>query len=92
MHLSSRVEADGLCQMAQGEADLRRVREGDVYGLDHLLLSFGGMGSLDDLVICEHNGHDVRPEEERTVNERLRRLREIVHHSAIALRSGDASR
>jgi hypothetical protein len=39
--------------------DLRTIRAGDAYGLDHLLQAFGGMGSINDLVIHPVNGHRV---------------------------------
>lgn len=32
-------------------ADMRRIASGDRGGLDHLLQAFGGMGSLNDLVL-----------------------------------------
>ncbi len=39
------------------QTDLRRLRSGDTYALQHLLQAFGGMGSLNDLVIHPLNGH-----------------------------------
>lgn len=37
-------------------ADMRRIASGDRGGLDHLLQAFGGMGSLNDLVLEPTNG------------------------------------
>lgn len=54
---------------------------------DHLLNAFGGMGSFNDLLILAANGHDVRPDEEKTINERLWDLRELIWTSATSLRS-----
>jgi len=73
-------------------ADLPRIRQGDIYGLEHLLRAFGGMGSLNDLVLCERNGYDVRPEDERAVNDRFRDLLGTVYRSATALRGRESGR
>lgn len=60
----------------------------DAVALDHLLGAYGGMGSFSDLIILAVNGHDVRPEEEAAVNDRLDALRRQVHEQASALRTG----
>lgn len=39
------------------EGDRRRIAQGDLAGLDHLLAAFGGMGSLNDLVFDLRNGN-----------------------------------
>ena len=36
---------------------------------------FGGMGSLNDLILCEMNGHNVELNEYDAVNDQLERLR-----------------
>ncbi len=46
---------------------------------DHVLGSFGGSGSLNDLLILGANGHVVRPEEESAVNDRLRDLLRAIY-------------
>lgn len=52
-----------------------RIAAGDASGTDHLLAAFGGMGSLNDLWLCQTNGHRVLPEDESRMNARLDRLR-----------------
>lgn len=43
------------------EGDRRRIAQGDLAGLDHLLAAFGGMGSLNDLVFDPRNGNALSP-------------------------------
>lgn len=68
-------------------SDLEGLRRGDGECLDHLLSAYGGMGSLNDLFICRSNGHDIRAEDRRAVNDRLWDLREQVAESARAVRA-----
>lgn len=68
-------------------SDLVRVELRDVYGLRHLVGAFGGMGSLNDLLVCRANGHAVERADEPAVNERLATLLATVHRSAHALLS-----
>jgi hypothetical protein len=35
------------------EQDRRRIADDDLFGVEHLLQAFGGMGSLNDLVLVE---------------------------------------
>lgn len=58
----------------------------DAAAFDHVLGAFGGMGSLNDLLILGANGHVVRPEKESTVNDRLDDLRGAIWADATALR------
>lgn len=70
-------------------ADLRAIRKGDACGLDHLLQAFGGMGSINDLVIHPVNGHRIDAVEIDTVNRRLDALREQIWIEGNALRHGE---
>lgn len=51
--------------------DAQRVRNLDLYGVEHLLSAFGGMGSINDLVIHPINGHSIQASEVDSVNEQL---------------------
>ena len=51
--------------------DIYFVRKSDPYGAKRFLTYFGGMGALDDLVLCRANGHPVAPAEEPELNARL---------------------
>ncbi|WP_207885847.1 hypothetical protein [Pseudomonas sp. 30_B] len=53
------------------ERDACRLRERDFYGVEHFLNAFGGMGSINDLIIHPENGHRISADEIRNVNERL---------------------
>ncbi|MEV4536543.1 hypothetical protein AB0J82_22425 [Asanoa sp. NPDC049518] len=53
---------------------------------DHILAAFGGMGSFNDLLILAVNGHAVRPDQEKVVNERLGDLRHLIWTDATDLR------
>jgi hypothetical protein len=68
------------------ERDRGRIAKFDRYGLDHLLQAYGGMGSLNDLVIHPMNGHQVAETELASVNDRLRSLVGRTYGDASALR------
>jgi hypothetical protein len=54
--------------------DLSLIEQLDAYGLDHFLSAFGGMGSINDLVIHPMNGHHVGRESVDAVNQELGQL------------------
>ncbi len=54
--------------------DARLVRNGDYYGVEHLLSAFGGMGSLNDLVLHPTNGHLIPEADVGQVNEELQAM------------------
>ena len=64
------------------QTDLRRLRSGDTYALPHLLQAFGGMGSLNDLVVHPLNGHVVDEHKAAQINDRLRDLRGDIYRLA----------
>ena len=68
-------------------ACLRQIEAGDVYGLQHVLDAFGGMGSLNDLLIHPTNGHPIDPRDVEAVDRELHDLREAVWSRATALLS-----
>lgn len=63
----------------------RGLEARDVAAFERILRAFGGMGSFNDLVIMAVNGHDVDPQQEPAVNDRLDRLRQQVWEDANAL-------
>ena len=65
---------------------LRELLAHDAHGLDRLLAAFGGMGSLNDLVITPVNGHQVEVAELAVVNQELDALRSDMYADALALR------
>lgn len=80
------------------EAVLELINRRDAVGLDRLLALFGGMGSLNDLVLSRHNGHSIAEAEEKAANEALSAhlnrafvlAREVVRN--IDLRGGQGTR
>ena len=54
--------------------DRTAIQGSDFSGVEHFLSAFGGMGSINDLVLHPSNGHRVRPSETDEINARLRRL------------------
>jgi hypothetical protein len=46
---------------------------------------YGGMGSLNDLIIARANGHQIVAERERGANQRLSELRSEIHSLATGL-------
>lgn len=67
-------------------ADMTRLKAGDAYGLEHLLSAFGGMGSLNDLVIAPGNGHPVTAEEAGALTAEWRVLASETYRAASSLR------
>ncbi|QXE07330.1 hypothetical protein BJG93_36515 (plasmid) [Paraburkholderia sprentiae WSM5005] len=68
--------------------DARLIRSLDGYGLEHLLSAYGGMGSLNDVVLQRSNGGvgvllDVGD------NERFDKLRSEIYDLARRLRTGE---
>jgi hypothetical protein len=63
-----------------------QLASGDAAGFDWVLGAFGGMGSLNDVWIHAMNGHDIRPNDAVSVNNRLDSLREAIYTDATALR------
>ncbi|MGF7236961.1 MAG: DUF6966 domain-containing protein [Frankia sp.] len=53
---------------------------------DGILSAYGGMGSLNDLVIMVFNGHNIARENEAAVNQHLARLRSTIWSEATELR------
>jgi hypothetical protein len=66
--------------------DVSLIRAGDGFGLEHLSSAFGGMGSFNDLILHQFNGHRIRDEETRPVNDRLDQLRSEIFELAEELR------
>jgi hypothetical protein len=63
------------------------IETGAPGAIDALLRGFGGMGSFNDLLILDANGHSIDSDDEQSVNGRLGELRERIWQSATALRS-----
>lgn len=66
--------------------DANLLRSGDGFGLEHLMTAFGGMGSFNDLMLHPLNGHRIREDETRAVNDRLDQLRSGIFSVADELR------
>lgn len=68
------------------ERGLGQLRDRDWSGVDTVLAGFGGMGSLNDLVLHPANGHAVAEEDVAAVNSRLQDLRTAIWREAVCLR------
>jgi len=62
------------------------IAAGDAYGLEKLLGAFGGMGSFNDLVLHEHNGHPLTSSGADDANHTLSELRTSALVDVQALR------
>ncbi len=58
------------------------IAAGDAYGIDALLGTFGGAGSINDLVLHEANGHDGSDVDLDAADLRLRQLLGDSYHDA----------
>jgi hypothetical protein len=73
--LVSRLRASGESFWSQRiEDDLHFIKQGDAYGANRFLTYFGGMGSLNDLVLCPENGHKVAAADVSRLNDEVRHL------------------
>lgn len=53
--------------------------------IEEILSWYGGMGSLNDLVIAKVNGHNVEPQDEQALNAELARLTSALYARAVHL-------
>lgn len=68
--------------------DAQRIHRLDFYGVEHLLLAFGGMGSLNDVVLQRHEGAvSIALQKE---NELFDALREEIYSLAHKLKSEES--
>jgi hypothetical protein len=51
-------------------------------GSNHLLTAFGGMGSFNDLWLCQINGHRALPADESEINAKLDDIRSRMYDLA----------
>jgi len=66
--------------------DARRVRRGGGFGVTDFLSAFGGMGSMNDLVVHPLNG-DASADDTNALNDAFERLRSDAWRQATALRN-----
>lgn len=64
------------------------IERGERHAFDAVLQSFGGMGSLSDLVLHPANGHEIEVDEIPVVNGRLDQLRSSLWSAARRLQRG----
>ena len=64
----------------------------EVLDIGDILSWFGGMGSINDLVLCQENGHFVSRSHESATNMEFRGLLDTIHRSAMSIKraSGQA--
>lgn len=73
--LSSLLEELGESHWAEWlRHDSVLLADSNPEGLDHFLSALGGMGSLNDLVICRVNGHRVDKTDESKINLEVQQL------------------
>lgn len=86
--LSSHGETRWSAWLAQ---DAKRVRDLDLYGIEHFLSAFGTMGSINDLVLHPMNGHRIREDEVDRANTLYRELLWEAHDLAKKLYGEEAN-
>ncbi|ATZ94331.1 DUF6966 domain-containing protein [Dickeya fangzhongdai] len=64
------------------EKDAELIRGSDFRGIEGILSAFGGMGSINDLVIHPMNGHKITEEQIQTANVKLESLLSAVAEKA----------
>ena len=68
--------------------DAAAIERGDRRGVVHFLSAFGGMGSLNDVMLCPENGHRIAQHEVTGANQRLGEARARAHALAAAIDRG----
>jgi hypothetical protein len=79
-HLADLIEKAEVLLSSHGERrwsgwfskDVSRIRNLDLNGVAHFLSAFGGMGSINDLVLHPMNGHSISEAELDAVNSSFR--------------------
>lgn len=66
--------------------DMRAVDHGDARALDHILAAYGGMGSVNDLILVRIKGRLLTADERVAATEHLRDLLSRVYDLARSLR------
>ena len=61
------------------------LKAGDFRGITHVLDGFGGMESLNDLLISPLNGHVIDEANSREVNSAIQKLLSAIHALASAI-------
>ena len=65
--------------------DVALIRANDFWGVEHFLSAFGGMGSINDLIISPINGHQVDFDQVERANEELRSILSKAYNLASKL-------
>ncbi|MBN1531575.1 MAG: hypothetical protein JXA20_02835 [Spirochaetes bacterium] len=89
-HIIALLESDDETQWKNRMIESRRrLLDSDHSGIDHLLGSYGGMGSFNDLVIGQSikNGNLVWEEDCKEKNDTLSRLRSRAWELALNIKS-----
>jgi hypothetical protein len=71
--------------------DAQRIRNLDLRGVEHMLTAYGGMGSINDLILHPHNGHKLDESEVEVTNDRLGGLLGRIYDLAWRLRREELS-
>ena len=71
--------------------DAAWMRRGDFYGVEPLLRAFGGMGSLNDVLVDPANGNAATSEEAASLNRRFDELSGRAYEAKGLTRERDAA-
>ncbi len=89
-HLLRQVGEKGWAEWLR--RDVAALRRNDIWGVEHFLSAFGGMGNLDDLNVCPENGHDVEATSVALINDEIReRLQRCVELASVLERNIDVA-
>lgn len=73
------------------EKNARLIKNLDLYGVEQILTAYGGMGSINDLVIHPINGHQIKESEINSANEDFESLRTKIYSLAKKLATEEAN-
>lgn len=83
MTLNDEIQALNNILMKYGEAKLKLPLVHSHHDVTRILKVFDGMGSLNDLYICNMNGHNIDKADESLINNSMREHMSNIHSGCI---------
>ncbi len=85
MTLNDEIQALNRTLVQYGEKKRKLASVYSVSDANRILSMFGGMGSLNDMYICQMNGHKIEPSDEVAVNQVIRTHLTNIHKGCMDL-------
>jgi hypothetical protein len=80
MELNDEIDSLNSLLRQYGERNWNVPKVFSKSGASDVIRMYGGMGSINDLYICKINGHNIAPEKESEVNEKIHSLLSSIYN------------